>query len=342
MSRQPPKTIDALMRHLRDEKKISINGSSQKRKLMNIGYYHGYKGYRYIGKATNVVPYKSFDELVAIYEFDAQLKAVFYPFVMQIETALKNYVLEVIVGEIHSDSFIDAYSRLLDNYKMFSTSGKQFKTKKDLEQAEDKYKRELKRRLDLRNRIYKVQTESFANGNKIAVHYLNKDVNLPIWAVFELLSLGEFGHFVSCLNFSCRKTISAKIGVRQSDDATALMPQRLIYATKDLRNAIAHNDVIFDARFRTSNIDKQVRNAISNATGVLNLNFDTVTDYLVLIVYQLSLFKMSKNDMKRLISSFEECTERLRVAIPFKVYSQIIRTDNNAKIAALRKFIRSK
>lgn len=58
-----------------------------------------------------------------------------------------------------------------------------------------------------------------------------------------------------------------KLGIRYSDDSNAMMPQRLIYATKDLRNAIAHNDVVFDTRFRTGSIDKQVGNAISNATG---------------------------------------------------------------------------
>lgn len=334
-----PKTTDALMRYLRDEKGINIGGSLQKRKLMNIGYYHGYKGYRYINKASNVIPYTSFDELLAIYEFDAQVKALFYPFVMQIETALKNYVLETVVRSVNSDSFIDVYGSLLDNYKMFSTTGKSYPSTQKRKEAEDRYKRELKRRLDLRNRIYKVQTDAFSNGNKIAEHYLNKDVNLPIWAIFELLSLGEFGHFVSCLNFSCRQSISAKIGVRKSDDINAMMPQRLIYATKDLRNAIAHNDVIFDTRFRTSNIDKQVCHAISNATGVSGLTFETITDYLVLVVYQLSLLRMSKNDMKRLISSFVESTEKLRKAIPISVYNQIIRTDNNTKIAALRKFI---
>ena len=339
MPTKHPKTTDSLMRYLRDVKGIAITGSIQKRKLMNIGYYHGYKGYRYINKASNIIPYTNFDELTAVYEFDAQLKALFYPFVMQIETALKNYVLETVVCSVNSDSFIDVYSNLLDNYKMFSTAGKSFPDARKREQAEDKYKRELKRRLDLRNRIYKVQTDAFGNGNKIAEHYLNKDVNLPIWAIFELLSLGEFGHFVSCLNFSCRQAISAKIGIRKSDDNNAMMPQRLIYATKDLRNAIAHNDVIFDTRFRTGNIDKQVCNAISNTTGVVGLNFETITDYLVLVVYQLSLLHISKNDMKRLITSFVECTEKLRKAIPISVYNQIIRTDNNAKIAALRKFI---
>ena len=42
-----PKSVNALMKYLRDDKLISIQGSSDKQKLLNIGYYHGYKGYRY-------------------------------------------------------------------------------------------------------------------------------------------------------------------------------------------------------------------------------------------------------------------------------------------------------
>lgn len=40
------KTTDGLMRHLRDNG-IDISGSKQKRQLMNTGYFHGYKGYRF-------------------------------------------------------------------------------------------------------------------------------------------------------------------------------------------------------------------------------------------------------------------------------------------------------
>ena len=76
MTKKRAKTTDALMRYLREEKGISISGSSQKRKLMNIGYYHGYKGYRYIGKASNSIHYTNFYELMAVYECDAQLKAL--------------------------------------------------------------------------------------------------------------------------------------------------------------------------------------------------------------------------------------------------------------------------
>lgn len=117
---------------------------------------------------------------MAVYEFDAQLKALFYPYVMQIETALKSYVLEVVVSQVNSDSFIDVYNKLLDNYKAFSTAGSVYSDFKQRKKAED---------------------------------------------------------------------------------------------------------VVFDTRFRTNKIDRQVCNAISNATNVPNLNFETITDYLVLIVY---------------------------------------------------------
>lgn len=339
MSNSHPKSTNGLMRYLRDKKGINISGPTQKRKLMNMGYYHGYKGYRYINNPNTQIPYTKFDELTAIYEFDAQLKAIFYPSVMFIETAIKNYVLDILVTTTNSNNFVDIYHQLLDNYKMFSTTGRTFRTAYERQKAEEKFKRELKRRLELRNRIYKVQSDAYGNGNKIAEHFLTNDTNLPIWAIFELLSLGEFGSFVSCLNKTCRISISTKLGIRPSDDSNAMMPQRLIYTTKDLRNAIAHNDVIFDTRFKTGAIDSQLSNAISNATGITRITFDTITDYLILIVYQLKLLHASKTEMKHLIASFCECVERLRTSVPTNIFNMIIHTDSNLKITQLKNYI---
>ena len=327
------------MKYLRDEKGMIISGSAHKQKLMNIGYYHGYKGYRYINKPSNQIAYANFNELLAIYDFDSQLKALFYPCVMQIETALKNYVLEVIVQETGSDGFPEIYTKILDNYKMYSISGKSFKSSHDRKKAEDKFKYELKRRLDLRNRIYKVQTDAYGNNNKIAGHFLSKDNNLPIWATFELLSLGEFGHFVSCINHACRAKISLKFGIHPGYDTNAMLPQRLIYAIKDLRNSIAHNDVIFDTRFRTNSIDKQVSSTLSATIGIKNITFETITDYLLLIVYLLKLIGVSKPELKRLISNYCDIVEKLRGMIPINIFNQIIHTDNNSKIALLKTFI---
>lgn len=326
-----PKSINELMRYLRDKKGMEISGSSQKRKLMNIGYYHGYKGYRYIRAPSRHVDYRNFDELMAVYEFDARLKALFYPVVMEIETAFKNYVLEILIDTVRSDNFQDIYYKALDDYKRFAAEDNRGR-------GESAFKKALKRRLDLRNRIYKIQTDAYANENKIANHYLGRDEALPIWAIFELLSLGEFGHFVSCLNQGCRQAISRKLGIRQGDDTAGTLPQRLIYATKDLRNAVAHNDVVFDTRFKKSHIDKQIGGAISHVSGIQEIRFVTVTDYLALVIYELKMIRTPKTRLKMLIADFEDICDAFRKAVPDSLYRQVIYTDDDRKIRQLKAY----
>lgn len=339
MAEKKPKSIDGLMKYMRDKKSISIQGSSQKQQLRNMGYYHGYKGYRYIYSPKNQVPYSDFNEISSIYDFDAQLKGLLYPQVMFLETALKNYVLEVLVKDANSYNFTDIYTKLLTNYKYYSPVGKKFKTQKDRDDAEEKYKKALKRRLEVRDQLYRVQTKAYGNKNKIAVHYYQKDMNLPLWSIFELLSLGEFGNFIACIEYNSRKNISKNLGIRSSDDNSALLTQRLVFTIKDLRNSIAHNDVIFDVRFKSGEIHHQVINSLKNATGVQGLTFTTITDYIVLIVYMLSLFGVTKTKTKKFVREFEELCENLRKEIPVSFYNQIIHTDAMKKLTALKKFI---
>ncbi|MDF3294796.1 hypothetical protein P3G69_01795 [Staphylococcus aureus] len=56
MNRKTPKTTDGLMRHIRDNKGIQINGSTEKNQLRNIGYFHGFKGYNFfLNKKKNLI-----------------------------------------------------------------------------------------------------------------------------------------------------------------------------------------------------------------------------------------------------------------------------------------------
>ena len=111
-----PKTLNSLMKHLRDSG-IDINGSGQKRRLKNIGYYHGYKGYRFAGKAANRLPLTDFSQVAALYDLDTQLKALFYSRVMAIETALKNYTLEAVLRDAKSEAFEDIWRKSLTDYR---------------------------------------------------------------------------------------------------------------------------------------------------------------------------------------------------------------------------------
>ena len=45
--------------------------------------------------------------------------------------------------------------------------------------------------------------------------------------------------------------------------------------------------------------------------------------------------------MKRTISGFEDIVEKLRSNVPTSIFNQIIHTDNNAKLAKLKNFVKS-
>jgi abortive infection bacteriophage resistance protein len=330
-----PKSVNALMKYLRDDKLISIQGSSDKQKLLNIGYYHGYKGYRYYKRPSNTLNYKSFNELLAVYNFDAHIKALFYPQVMKIETAMKGRILEELVSETKSDDFNVIYHNLLNYYKAFSTTGKSFNSEKAKDDAEYNFKKQLNKRLDLKDRINKIQTSAYSHGNKIANHYLSKDQAIPIWGIFELMTLGEFGTFVSCLNTSCRKNISRSLGFAPKDDTNGLLPQRIIYTIKDLRNAIAHNDVVFDTRFQTSEINGQISSVLENETGISGIDFLSITDYVILIAFILRKIQIPNLEIKRFVKDFSSEVEHLNTMIPVSLFNKIILTTNRAKLEKL-------
>lgn len=121
-----PKSINSLMTYMRNEKNISIQGSSQKRKLRYMGYFYGYKGYRYCGSPSSLFPFTDFNELKAIYDFDMKLKALLYPQIMFLETAIENYALEVILEEAHSSHFADIYSKIMDDYKAYPIGSQKY------------------------------------------------------------------------------------------------------------------------------------------------------------------------------------------------------------------------
>jgi len=321
------KSINSLMAYLRNKHNIDINGSDQKRKLRNMGYYHGFKGYRFINKPINRISYNDFSQLQAIYSFDMKLKTLFYPKIMFIETALKNYVLEEILKESKSESFNKIYAELLIDYKNYVTGNV-------------KYKEAMKKRLNLRNSIFKTLTRDYSNNKMLVQHFFHKDMNLPIWAIFEIISLGEFGNFVSCLHIKLRKKISVSLNLNQGCDNNGKLTQTIIYTIKDLRNSIAHNDVIFDTRFRNMAVGKSLISCLVYDTNVTNIDFKCIVDYVVLIVYIMKNLKVTKTEIKKFILEFETICENLRKEIPVPIYNKIIYTNAKNKLNSLKKFIK--
>ena len=319
------KTTNALMKYLRDTHNISISDSKDKRNLINIGYYHGYKGYRYIYNPQNRIAIKDFKEIVSIVNFDSKLKSLLYPQLMQIETISKNIVLQLLVEEYNSDEFNEIYEKGITDYKNSSP--------KD-------YREKMKRRLGLQNSIYSALSRSYNSNNKIVSHFYSKDKHVPIWGIFEIITLGTFADLIKSLEFKARRKIDIEMGLNIAYDTDARFPEKIIYLIKALRNSVAHNDVVFDVRFKDSNINSTLCKYIENEIGCTNVDFNTITDYILIIALLLKKYKFQKTELNRFITDYENIIEEFRNNIPFNIYSQVVHTDTKAKLTQLRKYIK--
>ena len=319
------KTTNALMKYLRDAHNISISDSKDKRNLINIGYYHGYKGYRYINNPQNRIPIKDFKEIVSIVNFDSKLKSLLYPQLMQIETISKNIVLQLLVEEYNTDEFNEIYEKGITDYKNSS--------QKD-------YREKMKQRLGVQNSIYSALSRSYSNNNKIVSHFYSKDKHVPIWGIFEIITLGTFADLIKSLEFKARRKIDIEMGLNIAYDTDARFPEKIIYLIKALRNSVAHNDVVFDVRFKDSKIDSTLCKYIENEIGCANVDFNTITDYILIIALLLKKYKFQKTDLNRFVTDYENIIEEFRNSIPFNIYSQVVHTDTKLKLIQLRKYIK--
>ncbi|WP_106495752.1 Abi family protein [Lentibacillus sp. Marseille-P4043] len=320
------KTIDSLMRYMRDEHNIHIKGSNHKRKLRNFGYYHGFKGYRFIKSPQNRINFNDFNEVLAINNLDMELKGLFYPQIMFLETALKNYVLEEVLSHSRTDSFDDIYERLLDDYKRHVHHS-------------DNYKFALRKRLELRNKIYGTLSRDYNTGRQVVQHFYHSDRYVPVWAIFEVINMGEFGHFFNCLNKTVRREVSKSLLLNQAFDGDALMTSSIIFMIKDLRNAVAHNDVIFDVRFKRAKIRKSLKKALQNDMNIGGINFNSITDYLLLLVYLQKKLGIPKTELYRAVRRFESLIDNFRQKVPATVSHQVFHTNTQQKLIALRSYI---
>ncbi len=323
------KTTDGLMRHLRDNG-ITISGSTQKRQLINTGYFHGYKGYRFFRTATNRIPFRSFDEIYKTIQYDSALKSLLYSKVMFIETAVKNVALEAILKDSKSENIQTIINKSISSYSNAPTSA-----------TEDEKKKLQLKKLNLQKSIQAGLLNAYQKGYPKITHFYHngKYSDVPIWALFEIMSLGDFGHLLSCLNYNVRDEISLKFGINILYDSHRQLLFQYVYYLKDLRNAIAHNLVIFDTRFRSFDPNSAMKQFLKTEIGVPYMNFKTLGDYIILVCFFLKKLHVSKTELKAFIREFERITEEYRSSVSAQVSSMILHPDLAARMTALKNYI---
>lgn len=299
---------------------IDVRGSGHKRSLARMGYFHGYKGYRFSGSPSRRIPYGSLNELSAVVGFDSGLKALLYPLLMKLEMTMKNLALVELLDAADSAIPADVYSRLMPGTKKRGRQGK----------------------LEVIHTGNAVLLERHGRGDRIICHYYRSPgESVPLWALFEVITLGHFAKLLEQLSSDALVRVAGSWGVRRND--ADLVPH-LVFAVTDLRNAVAHNGVVFDTRFASARIRKKVAGVLGRELGLqlgTTIDFDTITDYLALVIYLSVSLGPRKREAYRAIKDYSLLVDELRACVPARVFDLIVHTDNRAKVAGLEAWVRT-
>ena len=315
-------SINSLMRHIRNNHGITIYGSKHKKYLLRMGYYHGYKGYRFYRSRQNLFNFSNFDEIVAIYNFDTALKDLLFSPLVSCETSIKNYILDELVS--NSDPIFESiYINKLTDFTLFTNN-----------QRKDMLKKRLKLQKNVHNSIHMNYDK-----NKMVTHKINSGSQIPIWIVFEILSFGKLGDFVNQMHRNYRKNVLDILGIYDPMDTDASHLTNHIFILNELRNAIAHNHIIFDTRFKQRNINQTLINDMILKYRISNIRFNSIVDYFMLIVMYLKGFGYSKTELRRLIRDFEQIVDNLDNEIPKSEFNRILGTNIYHKINSINNYV---
>lgn len=313
-----------LLIYLKTKHAIKIS-KSQEQDLRNIGYYHGYKGYRFIRDSKNKILFTDMKEIITLNKFDLDLKSLFYPKLMFIETALKSYFIDSVLDNAQSEKISDVYSRTVTDYKIY-------------QKGSNAYRDAFKKKMNLQMKIDSVLIRDYQKGKEIENHFFNKDKPIPVWAVFESLSLGEFGNFFECVNQATRVKTSKELGLPTNLDADGKIISFIIYTLRDLRNAVAHNSVIFDTRFKTATTNQRLVSLLETETGIKKIDFNYINSYIILVTYILKKLGLKK-ECTSFIHEYLRICNYLHQNLLINTYFQILGTNNKSVMTQLENWI---
>lgn len=145
--------------------------------------------------------------------------------------------------------------------------------------------------------------------------------------------------FFACSNLNIKLKTSSILHLPDNLDSDGKITEYMIYAIKDLRNAVAHNNTIFDTRFQTSTINRRLISLLETEIGITGLDFKYIDAYIILITYVLRKMGETKTTCKQFMTSFVDCADLLRTQISSNVCNQILVTHQRAHLKQLQVFI---
>jgi len=136
--------------------------------------------------------------------------------------------------------------------------------------------------------------------------------------------MGELDFIVQSLKLDYRREISDELGMNYSFDTNLMVVSDAINMLRYLRNACAHNDVVYDSRFAGRDASSEIKNLLVHELGIAAPTFKRITDFVALIAILLRKLGSSKTEVRSFLNRFMRISEAFESSIPPRIATIVL------------------
>ena len=188
--------------------------------LKHIGYFPLMGGYKHLFRIPLTKKYKpgtSFEEIVALYEFDTELRELFFKYLLQIERHLRS-----LMSYYFSEKYGESQTAYLD-INNYNNTRKNHAT--------------IARLIATLNRAASTRDYEYIDYNRSTYG------NIPLWVLINVLTFGNLSKMYQVFHQSLQSKVCKNFGIINRKQ----MEQFLSVLTK-FRNVCAHGERLFTYR----------------------------------------------------------------------------------------------
>lgn len=276
-------------------------------KLKEEGYYNLIGGYsewfKELDKETNTKKYKkdiTFDNILSLYEFDSEIRKIFYNYSIKIENMVKSS-LSYIFSESYSHD-----DTLYLKTKNFSNAPNK---KNQIEELINKIKELKNLALTPKSKYYK----------DFIAHTFNKHQHIPLWCLVRILSFGTISKFYKLMKYDDQKKLATALNIKYEYLSSFL--EILV----QFRNIVAHGERTFPYKCKNLTLSSNLK--IYNQLNIVRNKYNDPIHGRkdVLAIFIIFKYFLSKDEFSNFFNEFKYKLDDLKMKEPSDIYHKILK-----------------
>lgn len=273
-------TFSEQVKWLQNEKHLIISDLQYAEDtLKRIGYFPLIGGYKHLFRIPLTQKYKpetTFEEIVALYEFDSDLRGLFFKYLLQIERHLRS-----LMSYYFSEKYGESQTTYL-NINNFNNTRRTHKTASRL--------------------ISTLQRAVSTNDYVYINYYRDTYGNIPLWVLINVLTFGNLSKMYKVFPQSLQSKVCKNFCIINRHQ----MEQFLSVLTK-FRNVCAHGERLFTYRTMDNISDLPLHQKLSIPIDGIQYQYGKNDLFAVVIAFRYLIpnndFQIFKSKLLRLINS---------------------------------------